>query len=151
MISMEKNKIKNLIKISGKLLMIDEITSYKLGKRIYAGKKLSKNEWFYKIHLTNRPVMPGILQSEAMQQSIVSLLYLDEKYKHFDILIFNSKNTFFSEINGRQSLKIISNILEIKEKFIKARSVIKIKNKIISRGEFTFIIVKNKQAQLNAK
>ncbi len=151
MISMEKNKIKNLIKISGKLQMIDEITSYKLGKRIYAVKKLSKNEWFYKIHLTNRPVMPGILQSEAMQQSIVSLLYLDEKYKHVDILIFNSKNTFFSEINGRKSLKIISNILEIKEKFIKARSVIKINNKIISKGEFTFIIVKNKHAQLNAK
>jgi len=89
--------------------------------------------------------MPGILQSEAMQQSIVSLLHLDIKYKNFDILIFNSKNTFFSEINGKQSLKIISDIIEIKEKFIKARSVIKIKNKIISKGEFTFIVVENKK------
>lgn len=145
MIPLKKSKIKNLIKISGKLLMIDEIKSYKIGKKIYAEKKLSKNEWFYKIHLTNRPVMPGILQSEAMQQSIVSLLHLDIKYKNFDILIFNSKNTFFSEINGKQSLKIISDIIEIKEKFIKARSVIKIKNKIISKGEFTFIVVENKK------
>jgi 3-hydroxymyristoyl/3-hydroxydecanoyl-(acyl carrier protein) dehydratase len=133
MIPLKKSKIKNLIKISGQLLMIDEIKSYKIGKKIYAEKKLSKNEWFYRIHLTNRPVMPGILQSEAMQQSIVSLLHLDIKYKNFDILIFNSKNTFFSEINGKQSLKIISDIIEIKEKFIKARSVIKIKNKIISK------------------
>jgi 3-hydroxymyristoyl/3-hydroxydecanoyl-(acyl carrier protein) dehydratase len=145
MIPLKKSKIKNLIKISGQLLMIDEIKSYKIGKKIYAEKKLSKNEWFYRIHLTNRPVMPGILQSEAMQQSIVSLLHLDIKYKNFDILIFNSKNTFFSEINGKQSLKIISDIIEIKEKFIKARSVIKIKNKIISKGEFTFIVVENKK------
>ena len=151
MIPHKKNKIKNLIKISGKLLMIDEITSFEIKEKIYTEKKLSKNEWFYKIHLTNRPVMPGILQSEAMQQSIVSLLYLDVKYKNFDILIFNSKNTFFSEINGSQSLKIISNIVEIKEKFIKARSVIKIKDKIMSKGEFTFIVVKNKKSQLNAK
>jgi 3-hydroxymyristoyl/3-hydroxydecanoyl-(acyl carrier protein) dehydratase len=151
MIPHKKNKIKNLIKISGKLLMIDEITSFEIKEKIYTEKKLSKNEWFYKIHLTNRPVMPGILQSEAMQQSIVSLLYLDVKYKNFDILIFHSKNTFFSEINGSQSLKIISNIVEIKEKFIKARSVIKIKDKIMSKGEFTFIVVKNKKSQLNAK
>ena len=145
MIPLKINKIKNLIKISGKLLMIDEIKSYKIGKKVHAEKKLSKNEWFYKIHLTNRPVMPGILQSEAMQQSIVSLLYLDKKYKQFDILIFNSKNTFFSEINGKHTLKIISNILEIKNKFIKANSVIKVKNKIIAKGEFIFIIVKNKK------
>ena len=151
MIPFKTSKIKNLIKISGKLLMIDEITSFKIRKKIYAKKKLSKNEWFYKIHLTNRPIMPGILQSEAMQQSIVSLLYLDAKYKHFDILIFSSKNTFFSEINGSKSLKIISNIIEIKENFIKARSVIKIKNKIMSKGEFTFMLVKNKKSQLDAK
>jgi 3-hydroxyacyl-[acyl-carrier-protein] dehydratase len=140
--SLKKNKIKNLIKISGNLLMLDEIISYKIGKEIYAKKKLSKNEWFYKIHLTNRPLMPGILQSEAMLQSIVSLLYLDKRYKLSDILIFNSKCTFFSEINGGQTLKIISNILQIKDKFVKASSVIKINNKIMSKGEFIFIRVK---------
>ena len=140
--SLKKNKIKNLIKISGDLLMIDETTSYKIGKKIHAKKKLSKNEWFYKIHFTNRPLMPGILQSEAMLQSIVTLLYLDKRYKLSDILIFKSKSTFFSEINGSQTLKIISNILEIKNKYIKASSAIKINNKIMSRGEFIFISVK---------
>ena len=45
----------------------------------------------------------------------------------------------------QHTLKIISHILEIKNKFIKANSVIKVKNKIISKGEFIFIIVKNKK------
>ena len=35
MISIKKNKIKDLIKISGNLLMLDEITSYKIGKKIF--------------------------------------------------------------------------------------------------------------------
>ncbi len=93
--------------------------------------------------------MPGILQSEAMQQSIVSLLYQDKKYKLSDILIFNSKCIFFSEVSGAQTLKIISNILKINDKLIKANSVIKINNKVVSRGEFTFISIKNKK--LNVK
>ncbi len=42
MISIKKNKIKDLIKISGNLLMLDEITSYKIGKKIYAKKNYQK-------------------------------------------------------------------------------------------------------------
>ena len=142
MIPIKKNKIIDLIKISDKLLMIDEIKSYKIGKNIYAEKNLSKKEWFYKIHLINRPIMPGNLQSEAMQQSIVSLLYLDKKYAMCDILIFNTKSTFFSEISGHKKLKIYSSIIEIRDKYIKARSTIKINNKIASKGDFTFVVVK---------
>lgn len=144
MIPIKRKKIINLIKISDKLLMIDQIKSYKIGKNIHAEKKLSDKEWFYKIHLINRPIMPGNLQSEAMQQSIVSLLHLDKKYTMHDILIFNSKNTFFSEISGRKKLKIYSSIIEIRDKYIKARSTIKINNKIMSKGDFTFIVVKKK-------
>lgn len=140
--TLKKIKISNLIKISGKLLMIDEITSFQIGKKICAKKTLNRNEWFYKIHLTNRPIMPGIFQSEAMQQSLMCLLYLDKRFKNFDILIFNSNNKYFGEIKGKKTLKIISNILDIKDNFIKAKSFIKINNKIISSGEFNFICVK---------
>jgi 3-hydroxymyristoyl/3-hydroxydecanoyl-(acyl carrier protein) dehydratase len=140
--TLNKKNLVKLIKINGNLLMLDEITSFKIGKKIFAYKKISKSEWFYKIHLINRPLMPGILQSEAMQQSLMCLLYLDKKYKNFDILTIESKNKFYSEIKGNKTLKITSNILYIKKNIIKGKSVIKVNNNITSSGEFTFACVK---------
>lgn len=141
---LKKHKIQKLTKVLGKLNMLDEIYSYKIREKIYAKKKLHGNEWFYKIHLKDRPLMPGILQSEAMLQSIICLLHLDEKNKFYDFLIFNSKNTFYAEIKGAKTLRIFSNILEIKDNYVRAKSVLKIQTKIMAKGEFTFIINKRK-------
>ena len=46
MIPFKTSKIKNLIKISGKLLMIDEITSFKIRKKIYTKKNYQKMSGF---------------------------------------------------------------------------------------------------------
>ena len=46
-------------------------------------------------------------------------------------------------------MAVSHNILKINDKLIKANSVIKINNKVVSRGEFTFIRIKNKK--LNVK
>ena len=50
-------------------LLIDRVISLDLGERIHALKAVSFNEEFFQGHFPSRPVMPGVLQIEAMAQA----------------------------------------------------------------------------------
>ena len=51
------------------ILMIDEITNIEEGRKIFAARKLSKDESFLADHFPGRPVMPGVLMLEALTQA----------------------------------------------------------------------------------
>ena len=51
------------------LLLVDRIRSIELGERIHAVKAVSFNEQFFQGHFPGRPIMPGVLQIEALAQA----------------------------------------------------------------------------------
>ena len=55
------------------LLLVDRVESIELGERIHAVKAVSFNENFFQGHFPGRPVMPGVLQIEAMAQAAAIL------------------------------------------------------------------------------
>ena len=79
--------------------MLDKMYDVYPGKSGYGYKKLKKNEWFFKSHFVDEPMMPGTLQIEAMLQTIVSIIYLDKKYKSKKSLITKTSVNFFSKID----------------------------------------------------
>mgnify|MGYP001415588695 CR=1 FL=1 len=134
---MDKSKIIRLIKIKGPLLMIDRIKRFKLNKNILTEYRVKKNSWFYKYHLLDKPIMPGILMEESMFQSGVSLLYLEKKYSSSSFLLLESKTKFYGEIKGDHKLSI-NTILDKKRKnMFYFHSTILSKNIIISKSQFT--------------
>ena len=137
----DKKKISNLIRITGPFLMIDKILKLKKNE-IICEKKNKKNEWFYKHHLTNNPIMPGVLQEEAMLQGAMLLLYLNDKKKNYEFLLFKTNSSFFSNIKGAITCKIYSKINKIKNNLISISSKIKINEKIVSCGDF--VVIKKK-------
>jgi 3-hydroxymyristoyl/3-hydroxydecanoyl-(acyl carrier protein) dehydratase len=138
---LDKKKISNLIRITGPFLMIDKILSLKKNE-IICEKKNKKNEWFYRHHLKDNPIMPGVLQEEAMLQGAMLLLYLINKDKDHEFMLFKTNSNFFSNIKGAISLKIYSKINKTKNNFISISSNIKINKKIISSGDF--VVIKKK-------
>ena len=50
------------------MVLVDRITEYEEGKRIVGLKNVSINEPFFQGHFPGRPVMPGVLQLEALAQ-----------------------------------------------------------------------------------
>jgi len=133
-----KKKISNLIKITGPFLMIDRVISLKKSE-IICEKKNSKKEWFYKHHLKGNPVMPGVLQEEAMLQATMVLIYLENNNKNYEFLLFKTNTTFFSNIKGAVNCRIYSKINKIKNNFVSISSQIKVNNKITSSGNFVLI------------
>ena len=72
-------EIKQFIPHRYPFLLVDRVTEHVKGKTIKGFKNLSINEAFFQGHFPGRPIMPGVLQLEAMAQlGGVLMAHLDE-------------------------------------------------------------------------
>lgn len=55
------------------LLLVDRVKHLELGEEIHAVKAVSFNEDFFQGHFPGRPIMPGVLQIEALAQAAAVL------------------------------------------------------------------------------
>ncbi len=55
------------------LLLVDRVKAIDLGERIHAVKAVSMNEEFFQGHFPGAPIMPGVLQIEALAQAAAIL------------------------------------------------------------------------------
>ena len=55
------------------LLLVDKVVDLKVDEEIHALKAVSFNEQFFQGHFPGRPIMPGVLQVEAMAQAAAIL------------------------------------------------------------------------------
>ena len=51
------------------LLLVDRVVELVINERIHAIKAVSMNEQFFQGHFPGRPIMPGVLQIEALAQA----------------------------------------------------------------------------------
>ncbi len=79
-------------------LLVDRITECVPGKRAKGYKNLTMNEEFFQGHFPNNPVMPGVLQIEAMAQCSAPILYTLDQYKNKLTLFAGVDNVRFKGI-----------------------------------------------------
>ncbi|MBS0475505.1 MAG: 3-hydroxyacyl-ACP dehydratase FabZ [Proteobacteria bacterium] len=66
-------KILNALPHRYPLLLVDRVKSLEIGERIHAVKAVTFNEQFFQGHFPGRPIMPGVLQIEALAQTAAIL------------------------------------------------------------------------------
>lgn len=66
-------KILNALPHRYPLLLVDRVTSLVIGEEIKAVKAVTFNEQFFQGHFPGRPIMPGVLQIEALAQAAAIL------------------------------------------------------------------------------
>lgn len=79
--SMDIMEILEVIPHRYPFLLIDRVTDYKPGEYAKGYKNLTMNEEFFQGHFPNNPVMPGVLQIEAMAQMSAGILMTQEHNK----------------------------------------------------------------------
>jgi len=66
-------KILNALPHRYPLLLVDKVLALEIGEEIRALKAVTFNEQFFQGHFPGRPIMPGVLQIEALAQAAAIL------------------------------------------------------------------------------
>jgi 3-hydroxyacyl-[acyl-carrier-protein] dehydratase len=125
------------------LLLVDRVKSIELGERIHAIKGVTMNEEFFQGHFPGAPIMPGVLQIEAMAQAaaILGIETLE--------LAGTGKLVFFMGIDGAKFRSPVTPgcLLDLEVEFLQKRSRVykfkgraSVEGKTTSEAEFTAMI-----------
>lgn len=140
------NQIKSLLPHRFPFLMVDKIIE--IGKDYIVGvKNVSGNEGFFQGHFPDEPIMPGVLQVEAMAQigGILVLNSVDEpeKYSTYFLKIDNVK--FRQKVVPGDTLVFKLRLMtEIRRGMANMRGLAFVGEKLVCEAEFMAQIAKNK-------
>ncbi|UVI38557.1 3-hydroxyacyl-ACP dehydratase FabZ [Qipengyuania spongiae] len=116
------------------LLLVDRVRSLEKGERIHAVKAVTFNEDYFQGHFPGAPIMPGVLQIEALAQAaaILGIETLD--------LAGSGKLVYFMGIDGAKfrSPVMPGCLLDLEVEFLQKRSrVYKFKGRASVEGKTT--------------
>lgn len=97
-ISLNIQDIMKMIPHRYPFLLVDKITECVPGKYSKGYKNLTMNEAFFQGHFPGNPIMPGVLQLEAMAQCSAPILMALEQYKGKLALFASADNVRFKNI-----------------------------------------------------
>lgn len=143
---MDNNRIRELLPHRYPFLMVDKIIKM-TDKYIVGVKNITTNEPFFTGHFPQEPVMPGVLQVEAMAQvgGILVLAGLDEpeRYSTYFLKIDNVK---FRQkvVPGDTLIFRVEMTTEIRRGIATMRGLAFIGDKVVSEADFTAQVIKNK-------
>ena len=143
---MDINKIKSILPHRYPFLLVDKIIE--MGSQHIVGiKNLSANELFFQGHFPEEPVMPGVLQIEAMAQigGVIVLAQMEDpqNYSTYFLKIDNVK--FRNKaIPGDTVIFRLQFMSEIRKSIATMKGFAFVGEKLISEAEFTAQIVRKK-------
>jgi 3-hydroxyacyl-[acyl-carrier-protein] dehydratase len=97
MTSLNQNQIKEYIPHREPFLFIDELIDIEKLKKATGIKTFRENDYFFKGHFPEQPVVPGVILVEMMAQTAAALIAYSIKEETFDKIVYlmNIDNTKF--------------------------------------------------------
>ncbi len=122
-------------------LLVDRITECVPGEYAIGYKNLTWNEEFFQGHFPNNPVMPGVLQIEAMAQCSAPILLSMDKFNGKLALFAGIENARFKGIvrpGDRLDMRI--DLLKLKGPIGKSHGVGSVDGKVVVEADMTVCI-----------
>lgn len=119
-------------------LLVDKITECVPGKYSKGYKNLTMNEEFFQGHFPNNPIMPGVLQLEALAQCSAPILMCQSEYKGKLTLFAGADNVRFKNIvrpGDRLDMEI--ELLKSKGPISKCHAVGSVNGKVCIEADMT--------------
>jgi UDP-3-O-[3-hydroxymyristoyl] N-acetylglucosamine deacetylase/3-hydroxyacyl-[acyl-carrier-protein] dehydratase len=143
---MDNNRIRELLPHRYPFLMVDKIIQM-TDKYIVGVKNITTNEPFFVGHFPQEPVMPGVLQIEAMAQTggLLVLAGLDEpeRYSTYFLKIDNVKFRH-KVVPGDTVIFRVELTSELRRGIATMRGLAFLGDRVVSEADFTAQIIKNK-------
>ncbi|MFA5362463.1 MAG: bifunctional UDP-3-O-[3-hydroxymyristoyl] N-acetylglucosamine deacetylase/3-hydroxyacyl-ACP dehydratase [Candidatus Omnitrophota bacterium] len=133
--------IKDILPHREPFLLVDRITDLEMGKRVVGIKNVTINDYFFKGHFPQRPVMPGVLIIEAMAQAGgVMMLSLSENRGKIAFFMAINNVKFRKTVVPGDQLVLRVEAVKIKSRTGQLRGEALVDGKVVAEADFMFVL-----------
>jgi 3-hydroxyacyl-[acyl-carrier-protein] dehydratase len=136
-------EIKEILPHRYPFLLVDRVIEMEIGdkKFVRAYKNVSANEEFFNGHFPEEPVMPGVLQIEALAQAgAVALLSMDQFKGKIPLFAGTNKVRFRNKVVPGDKLELYCEIIKIKGPVGIGKGIATVDGKTVCEAEILFAI-----------
>ncbi len=139
--SLDNSEILKILPHRYPFLLVDKVLSMK-GNKIVAIKNVSVNEPFFQGHFPGHPIMPGVLQLEAMAQ-VAGILMLRQAENYGKLAYFMSAESvkWRKPVHPGDSLRMEVELTKVRGKIGKAKGICYVDSEAVSEAEVTFMLI----------
>ena len=137
------NEIKEILPHRYPMLLIDRVVEMELEDKMYVKgyKNLSANEAFFQGHYPEEPIMPGVLQIEALAQAgAVAILSMDKFKGKTPLFAGTNKVRFKNKVVPGDRLDLYCEIIKIKGPIGIGKGIATVDGKVACEAEILFAI-----------
>ncbi|BCJ94322.1 3-hydroxyacyl-[acyl-carrier-protein] dehydratase FabZ [Anaerocolumna cellulosilytica] len=133
----DRNKIKELIPHRSPMLLVDNI--YIMDKSIESRYYFRGDEWFFRGHYPESPIVPGVILCEIMAQTCCGLLNEEERGKvPYLVRIVNAK--FRKMVHPKEECSIKAMLYDKKGPFLFVSCKLYVKNILCAESQLSFVL-----------
>jgi UDP-3-O-[3-hydroxymyristoyl] N-acetylglucosamine deacetylase/3-hydroxyacyl-[acyl-carrier-protein] dehydratase len=140
--AMDTTQLLNVLPHRYPFLLVDRIIKIEGEEKIVGLKNVTINEPFFQGHFPGHPIMPGVLQLEAMAQ-VAGVLMLRSGENAGKVAYFMSANNvkWRKPVRPGDQLIIEIEMGRARGKIAKAKGVCKVAGEVVSEAEVMFSVV----------
>lgn len=137
----EAAEIYSLMEHRYPLFMVDRIVEIEEGKRGVGIKNITFNELFFQGHFPGQPIMPAVLQLEALAQTAGYLIKrLPEHRDKFGFFAGMDKVKFRKTVLPGDQLRLEVEIITLRNRFAKIKGVASVDGQTTAEAEMMFFL-----------
>ena len=140
---MNIKEIKEILAHRYPMLLIDRVLEMDIEEKMYVKgyKNLSANEAFFQGHYPEEPIMPGVLQIEALAQAGAVAILSMEKFKgKTPLFAGTNKVRFKNKVVPGDRLDLYCEIVKIKGPIGIGKGIASVDGKTVCEAEILFAI-----------
>ncbi len=123
-------------------LLVDKIIEMEPGKKAVGIKNVTINEPFFQGHFPGNPIMPGVLQVEALAQVGASAVLAMEEYKgKLAVFAGIDKLRFKGQVVPGDILRLEVEITSMRRNIGKGQAAAYVDDQVVCKGEIMFALV----------
>ena len=123
-------------------LLVDKSVEMEEGKSIKGIKNVTANEEFFCGHFPGKPIMPGVLITEALAQvGAVLLLSMDENRGKIGVFTGINNFKFRRQVIPGDVLELNAELLQYRHGMGKANVKATVDGQVVAMGEISFAVI----------